>query len=352
MSGSLKIVPFIGFGNAENTYISGEVVEENGISKPIEGRGKWHNIIAMVRRYTGNEIEGIKVEVSYRGMRQLVKTDKYGIFHCHFRHDYSESGKVWQNFVVTANDGDNSDSAEGEVMILSEGPQFGIISDIDDTILISYATNKLMKLRLMLLNNAHTRMPFEGVSAFYNALQQGISGNEFNPVFYVSNSEWNLYDLLYEFIDFHRIPKGPLFLRELAIRVLRPWKLREVNRNHKMEVITRLFSVYKDMKFILIGDSGQKDPEIYSEIVTNFPGRVLAIYIRDVGIAEKVSKVKVLSERIRDEFRTEMLLVRDTEAAAMHAIENGYIARDYIDSILKEKQKDLVKKDQPEEKLV
>lgn len=355
ISGSLKVVPFLGFGNGKDIYISGEVMEENGTSRPLEGQTKWHNIIAMMRRYTGKGIGGVDVEVSYHGLTKTVTTDKYGIFRCNFTMPVPPSEEIWHKISFSVRDSfdnRNSKSAGGEVMIINYKPQFGIISDIDDTILVSYATNKLMKLRLMLLNNAHTRMPFEGVSAFYHALQTGITGEGFNPVFYVSNSEWNLYDLLYEFIEFHRIPKGPIFLRELSIKVLRPWKMREVNRNHKMEVISRLFNLYGEMKFILVGDSGQRDPEIYSEIVKRFPGRVNAIYIRDVGIADKVSKVNVLSQRIRDEFRTEMLLVKDTEAAAMHAIENGYISGEYLEYVRQEKERDIIKKSQPEKKLV
>ncbi|NJK95261.1 MAG: hypothetical protein HC905_10405 [Bacteroidales bacterium] len=67
-------------------------------------------------------------------------------------------------------------------MIIKRRPQFGIISDVDDTILVSYATARLMKFRLMFFNNALTRMPFEGVSAFYHSLQRGSGNGTLNPV--------------------------------------------------------------------------------------------------------------------------------------------------------------------------
>lgn len=343
---SPQIVPFIGFGNNHSTYIIGEVVERNGISKPQEGQSAWQNTVAMIRRYLSNEIEGIKVEVTYMGMSQVVTTDNHGIFRCTFEHASLVTEETWQKaFIRLAEPRFAGKEVTGEVLTINGTPQFGVISDVDDTILVSYATRKIMKLRLMLLNNAYTRMPFEGVSAFYYALQRGTKADVFNPVFYVSNSEWNLYDLIYEFIQFHRIPKGPLLLREMAIQVWRPWKMKKMNENHKSDAITKIFSMYSGMKFILIGDSGQRDPEVYLNIVREFPGRVLAIYIRDIGIPEKAALIKKISQRVFDELQTEMLLVKDTEAAAIHAIEKGFISGYDMESILDEKEKDVKKKD-------
>jgi phosphatidate phosphatase APP1 len=85
-------------------------------------------------------------------------------------------------------------------------------------VLQSSVTNFLKMARMVLLGNAHTRLPFEGVAAFYRALQRGASGGEFNPIFYVSNSPWNLYDLLEDFMDVHGVPAGPLFLRDWSRR--------------------------------------------------------------------------------------------------------------------------------------
>src|SRR5690606_25786914 len=102
--------------------------------------------------------------------------------------------------------------------------QLGIISDIDDTILISHSTSLIKKLRLMLLKNASTRLPFEGVAAFYRALHRGINSNCLNPLFYVSSSEWNLYDLLIDFCNHQHIPKGTFMLHDLKVGILKLFK--------------------------------------------------------------------------------------------------------------------------------
>lgn len=347
-----KIVPFIGHSNGTHTFISGEVLEDNGIAKPVEGQTKWMNVKAMLKRYFADEFAGVKVLVKFNGFNKVVTTNKFGVFSCDFLHGINEiPNDVWQKVTFELPEKiharQKKEVFEGDVMIIKNIPQFGIISDIDDTILVSYATSKLMKFRLMFFNNAYTRMPFEGVSAFYQSLQKGAVQGTYNPLFYLSNSEWNLYDLLYEFISFNRIPKGPMLLREMAIHVLRIWKIREYNKNHKMEKLRHLFTVFANLKFILIGDSGQKDPEIYSQIIKEFPGRVLTVYIRDVGIQEKTIRIQTISENILQEFDAEMVVVKDTEAAAKHAIKKGYIVPQELQGVKAEKQKDVEKKNAP-----
>jgi hypothetical protein len=79
-------------------------------------------------------------------------------------------------------------------VLVSAGARPGVISDLDDTVVKSRATDLLKMVWIILVNNARTRLPFEGVADFYKALQVGTDGREFNPVFYVSSSPWNLYD--------------------------------------------------------------------------------------------------------------------------------------------------------------
>ena len=102
--------------------------------------------------------------------------------------------------------------AGGRVLVPPASARFGVISDIDDTVLWTNVRNKLKMVLTIALLNERTRVPFQGVAAFYRALQQGAGGNENNPIFYVSGSAWNLYDLLVEFFQIHGIPLGPILL--------------------------------------------------------------------------------------------------------------------------------------------
>lgn len=158
--------------------------------------------------------------------------------------------------------------------------RFGVISDIDDTVIQSRVSNFLQAAKTVILGNARTRLPFPGVAGFYEALRNGASGDEKNPIFYVSSSPWNIHDVITEFMDLQKIPKGPLILRDWDISWSSLSSLR--HSEHKGEVIRNIFQVYPNLEFILLGDTGQHDPEIYRRIVNEFPNRVRAIYIRDV----------------------------------------------------------------------
>jgi phosphatidate phosphatase APP1 len=157
------------------------------------------------------------------------------------------------------------------------------------------------------------------VAAFYRALQCGPSGSPTNPIFYVSSSPWNLYDMLEDFLDLHGVPEGPLFLKDWS-----PTTLRDHDR-HKIGVIRTLLATYPDLPFVLIGDSGERDPEIYRQVVREYPGRVRAIYIRDVTTRERDAAVHVIAGELKD-LGVDMLLTTDTAEAAEHAAQKGLIS--------------------------
>jgi len=201
-----------------------------------------------------------------------------------------------------------------------------VISDLDDTVVRSSATNVLKMSWIVVRNNAHTRLPFEGVAAFYRALQRGANGHASNPIFYVSSSPWNIYDMLVDFLNVHGVPHGPLFLKDWSLGVLGK------HRGYKMGVIRRLLSTYENLPFVLIGDSGEEDPEIYLQAVREHPGRIKGIYIREVTSVERDAEVRAIAQEARKS-GTQMVAVADTAAAADHAASIGLIAPDAIAAV-------------------
>jgi phosphatidate phosphatase APP1 len=176
----------------------------------------------------------------------------------------------------------------------------------------------------MLLKNALTRLPFPGVAEFYKALAEGKTSREKHPFFYVSSSEWNLYDLLDDFFSFNQIPKGVLLLRKLNHSIYKFWKSGGGNHEHKYEEIKMLLEFYLNQKFILIGDSGQQDPLIYSQIAEEYPGRIETIYIRRIHSKTFLDKKKNIAEKLR-KIGTDYVETKDTIEAVRHASEKGYI---------------------------
>ncbi|MEQ9438647.1 MAG: DUF2183 domain-containing protein [Cyclobacteriaceae bacterium] len=329
--GPLAILPYYGYGNHEMVLIMGRLLEDQGLEKPGKDASYWKNMVTMLHRYESDEIPGARLRVSFQGQEQEIVTDHEGYFEAQFNNTQAlPEGEVWQPVQFELLDTLVEDQPEvkaiGEVMVPGDDAQFGVISDVDDTILVSRSTNLLQKGKLTFLNNAKTRMPFEGVSAFYQALQGGSDGARFNPIFYVSSSPWNLYDLLVGFCEVNDIPKGPFLLRDMGISKEKFIKSGHID--YKVEKVERIFKMYPDLPFILIGDSGQKDAEIYQRVVNDYPDKVLAIYIRDVSPDEESRRdedVHHIAQTIKSH-GVDMLLCQDTEEATHHAIQKGFIA--------------------------
>ena len=163
-------------------------------------------------------------------------------------------------------------AAEGSVRLFTEGG-ISVISDIDDTIKISGVGN-----RKELLANTFLR-EFQSVSGMAELYQQwAASGASFH---YVSSSPWQLYQALLGLHTELNFPPGTMHLRNFRLRDQLFKKLR-LRRHGKVSAIQALLRGLPQQKFVLIGDSGEKDPEIYRRICRRFPGRVCGLFIRDL----------------------------------------------------------------------
>ena len=120
------------------------------------------------------------------------------------------------------------------VLVPSPDARFGVISDIDDTIVYSNVARKVRMILTAALTNARTRKPFKGVAAFYRALHAGV-----NPVFYVSKSPWNLYAPIVEYLEVQGLPLGPVILRDFGLFS---------TKNHKTRAIEDILSTYPALK--------------------------------------------------------------------------------------------------------
>lgn len=291
----------------------------------------------MLSRYVSEGIPHIRVEITFNNQSTTVETDEQGLFETEIKLK-KELKSGWYDVTYQVLDEIVEDQEpleeKGEVLIVDKSNQYIVVSDVDDTILISHATQTLRKLRLILTKNSKTRLPFVGVAAFYKALNTGNPPQFNNHIFYVSSSEWNLYDFLEDFCEVRNIPKGPFMLQELKTSLWKLIKSGGGTHSHKKDKILHLMDIYPDQKFILIGDSGQRDAALYKSITEERPHQVLTIYIRDVGRKKKAKKVTTLAENFNS--HVEMVLVEDSFEAARHALEKGYINANELGSIKEE----------------
>jgi phosphatidate phosphatase APP1 len=199
-----------------------------------------------------------------------------------------------------------------------------VISDIDDAVMHTGVASKLLMLWRLFAQGARSRVAFPGVAAFLRALHAGVSGAEHNPMLYVSRAPWTNYEVLDAFFGLHGIPVGPLlFLREWGLTVRSPLPRR--GKGHKLELIRNMLRLYRELPFVLVGDSGQRDPEIYARVVRENPGRVLAVYVRNVSRdPARVRAIEALAGEVAAA-GSGLLLAADSVAMAGHAAAHGLI---------------------------
>ncbi|MBC7654966.1 MAG: App1 family protein, partial [Oligoflexus sp.] len=152
-----------------------------------------------------------------------------------------------------------------------------------------------------------------------------------------SSSPWNMYDLLKEFLDLNNIPEGPLLLRDFGLQENKFFS--SGHSGHKTKEINNILKTFPQLNFILIGDSGQQDIFIYTEIAIQNPKRILAIYIRDLELTKTSEKVNAQIEKAKA-LGIEIILGKNALIISEHAATNGYIFTDAIPEIKKDKKED------------
>ncbi len=338
-SSSVQILPYVGHGTRSVIYLKGRVLEKHRVASGRDEDSKWRNLRNTYHRFNSHKMADVVVTAQIGDAEQQVRTDASGFFDFEIMLDPPLiAAGVWHDVTLELPDyrGQAGALTTAPVLIPPDDTQFGVISDLDDTVLRSDVVNLLKLARNTFLYNAHTRLPFAGVAEFYHALQRGTQGG-FNPIFYVSNSPWNLYDLIADFFAVKGIPPGPIFLIHLGLtprHLSRPDPVR-----NKLEQIERLLIAYGDLPFLLIGDSGEHDPEVYLQVIQAYTGRIRAVYIRDVTGKGRKREIRTVVEQAKGS-GVEMLLVPDTVAAAEHASQHGFILEETLPAIRRQTAED------------
>lgn len=193
---SVMIMPYQGFGNEKELFFLGRVLRDRGIGISQLDDSRWRNFKKMYKRFMTWKIPDVKVEASFGGITKSATTDDEGYFE--FRMELPQpikSQNPWQKIRLELIDkvvkNQKPPVVYSNVFVPSENVEFGVISDIDDTVVPTGATRLWEMLKTTFMGNAHTRVPFPGVAAFYQALSKGLVGYENNPFFYVSSSPGN-----------------------------------------------------------------------------------------------------------------------------------------------------------------
>lgn len=338
----LLIVPYHGYGTTNKLLLSGRVMAHKREIVSTESDGKRQNLKNFFRRFATDEVPYARVRARFQTVEKEAIANDEGYFYLELNMAEAVSDdrlfhEIELELTEPVSKKGERPHAVGKVLVPPSTAKFGIISDLDDTVITTNVTNKLRMLLNTALLNEYTRMPFKGVSAFYKALQSGAGGGENNPIFYVSSSPWNLYPFLTEFLRINDIPQGVLFLKDFGNHtIFAPGD----HAGHKLENIERILNTYTHLPFVLIGDSGEQDPEIYREIMQKYPNRIRVIYIRSVN--QKAERLAAIDKLIAEIAETgcQLVLASDTEFAAGHAAAEGLIKPEDLANIREQKQTD------------
>lgn len=286
----------------------------------------WEIAQENLRRYVALPLSGVEVELRIGEHTASEVTDSHGF--ANFSVPVPELGVGWHDVHAATAPAGDGDTASGSGRVVKPAPNapFLVISDIDDTILLTGLTEGAAMLARTVLREAGQRGAIPGMSSLYRGLVRGVtdaSGNR-GPeptFFYVSTGSWSFYPMLQQFVQLKAFPQGPMFLTDW-----RPTEryLRRSGAEHKRTAIRRLFEAYPTKSFVLFGDSGQRDPLTYEEMAREFPGRVKLIVIRQVGADddERNAQVKLRAEELRAE-GIPLHLMPDASEAALLAHELG-----------------------------
>lgn len=328
-SGPPRPLLYRSFGTTEGVRVMGRVVRDAEDRPAAAGDGPVRNLLAALRRLESEEVRGATVRIDYGDQSAVMTADAEGYFDGWLAGPPPLGAAGWQPLSAEVT-GPEGARATGHALVPPASASLSVISDLDDTVIRTGVGNLLRLAGSTLLANARTRLPFPGVAEFYRALSEGAGGSEGNPVSYVSSGPWQLHEMVVEFLEARNIPVGPVQLRDWGSDRERVFS--GGHRLHKLAAIDRVAAAWPDLPMILVGDSGQHDPEVYVEAAKRYPKRVRAIYIRDVSGPERGVAVRRLSEAAR-EMEVEMLLAPDTASVAAHAESRGWISREQLEGI-------------------
>jgi len=286
-----------------------------------------------LRRFFALALPGVKLQIVFGDQSVQVESGRHGYATAHLdAPEGLESG--WHDYSVVTIPDDPSEAAKftnGQVISPPDEAPFIVISDVDDTVLRTGLTEGMVAVRQTLSGSAQTRRAVSGMAALYQGLHRGNGTKPAPPFLYLSTGPWNLYEMLTEFLAFRGFPDGVLLLTDWAPQeryVMRSGK------QHKRLVLARMFSMYPDFKFVLIGDSGQNDPYVYVEAARQHPNRVKAIVILDVGdhMAERAEELQQWQPELHAE-KIPFYFVSDATEAAKVFSKLHYVKKGVVDEV-------------------
>ncbi len=266
------VVVYDGYGTAAGFTLSGRVLQDSGERLPAVGRSPWSNLHDVWRALESDEVPRCDVVATVADVEYAAVTDDNGVFTIDVPRAARELAPGAARAIVQTASPTLVDAAPAEavVHVLDDRPGIAVVSDFDDTIVETFVAQRRRMFTQVFLKNASQLSPVSGVGTAYRALHEAGS----RAFFYLSGSPQNFHPRIRAFMDAQALPRGPLLLKNLGSDSL----FRQ--NDYKGSRLRALLTRFPALTFLLVGDSGERDPEIYAALRAQHPERVAGIVIR------------------------------------------------------------------------
>ncbi len=320
----LFVKVYHGYGHAGNLIVFGHVFEKKRTAPAAYAKRHFHQYTSAVATFFVQPVPDVKLRLRWHDVTCYTTSQDDGYFKFEWVANEGISAG-WHTVMIDCVDEADNILCTGEgKLFVPQSTQYAFVSDIDDTVLVSHSSTIFHRLRVLFTKNPHTRSAFPDVIMHYRLLALAHATTDVpNPFFYVSSSEWNLYDDLVEFFTFNGLPKGVFLLNQVKkwYQLLQTGKTKHEG---KLLRVVRIMEAFPVQKFILLGDNSQKDPSIYAAVIEKYGDKIFAVYIRSVHGKKEAATREILEKMEQRNVHT--CLYSHSSEAIEHSVKIGLIS--------------------------
>ncbi|KQP01963.1 ACP synthase [Leifsonia sp. Leaf264] len=277
------IIPFAGYGSTQWTRVLCRVMLQKPVPVPSDPptradrkRAKRSERLRGWRSFVSVPLNGAMVSITIDGRTTEVRADRGGVV------DAVIPIALEPGWHVATIETPGGVAVEAPTQIIAPDVSFGIVSDVDDTVMVTVLPRPFVAAWNTFVLDEHARIPTPGMAVLMERL---VSSHPGSPVIYLSTGAWNVAPTLTRFLSRNIYPAGTLLLTDWGPTHDRWFRS---GQEHKRDNLRRLAEEFPNIKWLLIGDDGQHDEDVYREFSAERPGHVSAVAIRQLSTGEAV----------------------------------------------------------------
>lgn len=271
------VIPYTGYGTEEQLRVLARVsLRPHDRTQLVMAAGEFLQRRGW-RNFTSSPAVREPVTLVVGEERLELTTDRGGYIDIRIKNPGLPPG--WQSVDLIVGDGQPTSVP---VQVISSEVEFGIVSDIDDTIISTLLPRPLIAAWNSFVLTEQARQPVLGMARLY---QQLLAEHPGAPLIFVSTGAWNTYPFLTRFMTRYGFPRGPMLLTDWGPTNTGWFRSGQA---HKQTALRELARDLPRIKWVLFGDDGQHDPDLYAEFASLQPAHVRARAIRQLTFTESI----------------------------------------------------------------